>query len=313
MEERRPPKGLIADLITPLSDGGRIDKEGLNNLAAGILPHVEGILLGSPRMGEGMTLGLDRRVELFKEGVNLIDEAKPILFWISGESSQGTKKILSALEDCLSAYQNKGRKNIFWLDSPLYYHSNRGLYDHYNKLASLSTNPFVLYNDPGLIRLVDKPFKRTNIRTNILKKLGQMQTIKGMVFCGSLARVHNYQKSLVRRSDFKVYDGDESRFLEHPSMSGIVSMGANLVPGTWATITKASLGIRQSEDPSRLFELGALLKDLLRIYGDNPVWTIKRALYELNMIASSASTLKSKSSHDNSTPLIEFLSHHHLS
>jgi len=311
MKEQSPPKGLIIDLITPFSDAGGIDQGGLNNLLTRVLPHVDGILLGSPRIGEGRSLELDWKIELLEQGLNLIDEAKPIFFWISGESPQGTKEILSALEDCLSSY--RGRKNIFWLDSPLYYHSNRGLYDHYTELTSLSENPFILYNDPNLIHLLDKPLKRTNIRTNILKKLGQMPGIRGMIFCGSLSRANNYQKSLRRRSDFKVYDGDETRFLEHPSMGGIASMGANLVPGTWATITKASLGIRQSEDPGRLFELGMLLKDLLKIYGENPVWTMKKALCELNVIASSASTHKSKPSHDTSASVVEFLSHHHLS
>jgi dihydrodipicolinate synthase/N-acetylneuraminate lyase len=310
MEERRPPKGLIVDLITPLSDTGRIDQGGLHNLLTRVLPHVDGIVLGSPRVGEGRTLELDCKVDLLEQVLASTDGAKPIFFWISGESSKGTKAILSALEDRLSTGEDKG--NIFWLDSPLYYHSNRGLYEHYKELTSISRNPFVLYNDPGLIDLLDKPLKRPNIRTNILKKLGEIEGIRGLVFCGSLARVQNYQKSLRRRSDFRVYDGDEIRFLEHPSMSGIVSMGANVAPGTWATITRASLGVRGNEDPSRLFELGILLKDLLSIYGEDPVWIMKKALYDLKVIGSPACTHKTEPLQDSAAPLVEFLSHHHL-
>jgi len=310
MEERKPPKGLIVDLITPLYDTGGIDKRSLNSLLMRVVPHVDGVVLGSPRVGEGRALGLDGKVELLEHAMALIGGRKPILFWISGESSEGTKKILSVLEDCLSTGDYRGA--VFWLDSPLYYHSNRGLYEHYEELSSLASNPFVLYNDPGLIEMLDKPIKRSNIRTSILKELGKMDGIRGLVFCGALARVNSYQKSLRWRSDFRIYDGDETRFLEHPSMSGIVSIGANVAPGIWGTITRASLGIGAGEDPGRLFELDTLLMDLLRIYRENPVRIIKKALCDLEVIGSPACTPGTEPFHNKTTPLVEFLSQHHL-
>jgi dihydrodipicolinate synthase/N-acetylneuraminate lyase len=310
MEERRPPKGLIVDLITPLCDTGGIDKKSLNSLLRRALPHVDGVLLGSPRIGEGRALDFDCRVELLEHAMALIDGERAILFWISGESSEETKEILSALEDRVSTCAYKGL--VFWLDSPLYYHSNRGLSAYYEKITSLARNPFVLYNDPGLIKILDKALKRANIRTNILKELGGMEGIKGLVSCGSLARANNYQRCLRNRSDFRLYDGGETRFLEHPSMSGVVSMGANVAPETWGIITRASLGMGKDDDPGRLFEMGTLLKDLLRIYQENPVGMIKKALYDLNVIDSPACTPKTEPFHGNVTPLVEFLSHHHL-
>lgn len=310
MDEKRPPKGLIVDLITPLNETGGIDKRGLHRLLKRVLPHADGVLVGSPRIGEGGSLGLDQKVELLESVIALIGGEAPILFWISGESPEGTKKILSILEDLLSSCDYRG--NVFWLDSPLYYHSNRGLYEHYKALASLADNPFVLHNDPGLIELLDRPLKRSNIRTSIVKELGGMEGITGLVFCGSLARANNYQRSVSRRLDFRVYDGDETGFLEHPSMSGVVSMGANIAPDIWGTITRASLGIREDEDPGTLFELGSLLKDLWRIYRKNPVWIMKKALFDLNVIESPACTTKTEPLRDSATPLVEFLSHHHL-
>jgi dihydrodipicolinate synthase/N-acetylneuraminate lyase len=310
MEERRPPKGLIVDLITPLYDAGGIDEKSLHRLLKRVLPHVEGVLLGSPRAGEGRSLGLDRKVDLLESALALIGDDTPILFWISGESSEGTKEILAALEDLLGT--GKYRGNVFWLDSPLYYHSNRGLTRHYEELTCLADSPLVLLNDPGLIELLDRPLKRSNIRTSIVKELGMMEGITGLVFCGSLTRVNNYQRSLSRSSDFRVYDGDETRFLEHPSMSGIVSMGANVAPGMWSTITRSSLGIREDKDLGRLFELGALLKDLLMIYRKNPVRIMKRALFDLNVIGSPACTPVIEPFKDETASLAEFLSQHRL-
>jgi len=310
MDERRPPKGLIVDLITPLSDTGGIDRGSLRRLLERVLPHVDGVLLGSPRVGEGRSLGLNHKVDLLASALALIGDDTPMFFWISGESSEATLEILVALEDTLRTVDYRG--NVFWLDSPLYYHSNRGLYKHYEELTSLADNPIVLHNDPGLIEFLDRPLKRSNIRTSIVKELGVMEGIRGLVFCGSLARVNNYQRSLSRRSDFRVYDGDETRFLEHPSMSGIVSMGANVAPEVWSMITRSSLGIRDDEDPGRLFELGALLRDLWRMYRENPVRIIKEALVDLKVIAFPACTPKTEPLRDSVTPLVEFLSHYHL-
>jgi len=311
MEERRPLKGLIVDLVTPLRDTGGIDEKSLNSLLQRVLPHVDGVLLGSPMIGEGRALDLDRRIELLEHAMASIEGQRPILFWISGRSSEDTKEILSALEDHMSACAYKGP--VFWLDSPLYYRSNRGLYEYYEKITSLAGNPFVLHNDPGLIKILDKPLKRSNIRTNILKKLGDMEEIKGLVSYGSLARANNYQKCLRKRSDFRIYDGDETRFLEHPSMSGIVSIGANVAPGIWGAITGASLGIRREDDPGRLIELAAMLKDLLRMYRENPVGIMKKVLYDLKVIDSPACTPKSEPFHGNVAPIVALLSQHHLS
>ena len=39
------------------------------------------------------------------------------------------------------------------------------------------------------------------------------------------------------RSPFRIYDHSEKSFLHHPSMSGVVSVGANLSPLAWQRIT----------------------------------------------------------------------------
>jgi dihydrodipicolinate synthase/N-acetylneuraminate lyase len=310
MEERRPPKGLIVDLVTPFCSKGGIDAKSLDSLLKRTLPYVDGVLLGSPRVGEGRGFDLNLRVELLEHAMALIEGKKPILFWISGTSSEDTKEILSALEDSITAHAYKGL--VFWLDSPLYYHSNRGLYEHYKQITSLAGSPFVLHNDPELVKILDKPLKRPNIRTTILKNLGEIEEIKGLIFCGSLSRVNNYQKCLRKRPDFRVYDGDEARFLEHPSMSGIVSMGANIAPELWGTVTRASLGILREDNPGRLFEIGMLLKDLLKMYQKNPAGIIKKALHELTIIESPSCRPETEQFHDSVTPLVDLLSHHHL-
>ena len=313
MESSKAPKGLIVDLVTPLDDKGDIDNDGLSSLLQKVLPHADAVLLASPKMGEGSGLSLNLKIDLLKNAATFIQGRIPIFFWISEDSAENTKKTLTLLEDLLKSSNYKG--GVFWLDSPLYYHSNRGLYDHYQDLTLKTKYPFVLHNDPGLINLLERPLKRCNIRTSILKNLTEIGKIKALIFRGSLTRVNNYQKALNRRPDFRVYDGDEDRFLEYPSMSGVLSIGANIAPRIWSNITRASLGMLEEDREKRdylhqIWEMGKVLKDLKKIYNPNPVWTIKKSLVDLNIIGFHACTSVTPPYDEKENILTEFISKH---
>ncbi|MBW2341587.1 MAG: dihydrodipicolinate synthase family protein [Deltaproteobacteria bacterium] len=315
MVANKLPRGLIVDLITPLDDTGGIDREGLNAILAKVLPHADGILLAGPQMGEGRGLGPQFKVELFEKASAFVQGKVPLFFWISENSIEATKELLDHLKGILESTGYRG--TIFWLDSPLAYHSNRGLYRYYQDLTAITDRAFVLYNDAGLIKLLEKQLKRGNIRTNILKDLSRIEKIVALVFRGSLTRVNNYQKALDRRPDFKIYDGDEARFLEHPSLSGIVSMGANLAPRIWSTVTRASLGVLEEGERkpgylSQIWEMGQFLKDLMDMYRRNPVWTVKKALSDLKTIKSPACAAMTKAFEEEQSPLAEFIAKHHI-
>ena len=315
MEAKKLPRGLIVDLITPLDDTGGIDRKGLNALLARVLPHADGILLAGPQMGEGRGLDLQFKVELLEKAGAFVQGKVPLFFWISEDSIEATKELLDHLKGVLESTGYSGM--ILWLDSPLVYHSNRGLYRHYQDLTAMTSHPFVLYNDAGLIKLLEKQLKRGNIRTNILKNLGRIEEITALVFRGSLTRVNSYQKALNRRPDFKIYDGDEAQFLEHPSLSGVLSMGANLAPRIWGTVTKASLGMLEEGEKkpgyvSQIWEMGQILKDLMGMYRSSPVWTVKKALSDLKIIKSPACTAVTEPFQEEGSPLAEFITKHHI-
>jgi dihydrodipicolinate synthase/N-acetylneuraminate lyase len=315
MEFNKAPKGLIVDLITPLDDKGDIDNNGLDSVLKKVLPYADAILLASPQMGEGSGLSLTQKTDLLTKASTFIQGKIPIFFWISEDSAEGTKKTRAFLEDALKLHNYEG--GVFWLDSPLYYHSNRGLYDHYQDLTLNTKYPFLLYNDAKLINMLEKPLKRCNIRTSILKNLAEIEKIKGLIFYGSLTRVNNYQKAINRRPDFRIYDGDEDRFLEHPSMSGVLSMGANVAPQIWSNVTRASLGLLEENREKRdflhqIWEMGKLLNNLRQIYNANPVWTIKRALVDLNILDYHTCTSVTQSFAGEDNTLAEFILKHNI-
>ncbi len=289
MQELVAPQGLVADLITPLTQDRAIDRSGLQKLLGHVASSVQAVFLAGPRGGEGRSLTLAQRLALLEEACDVIQSRIPIFVWITQDSEEETRKAVFALRGALKTDGYAG--DVFWVDTPLYYHSNRGLPDHYKDICSQTSEPLILHNDPELVKEVARPLKRSNIRTAVLKEVAALSSLVGLIFHGSLDRVHNYHRACRRRPHFRIYDGDEDQFLDHPSMSGAVSLGANLAPKTWQKVTLSSLQLKdgQQEYPDHLRQLwegGRYLRNLRNIYRDKPVAIVKRALSDLGIISS---------------------------
>ncbi len=310
MAGSNPLRGLIIDLVTPFRENGDIDGRGLGQLLDRALPHVQAVLLASPNAGEGRDLNHGQREELLDKALVVNRGRVPILFWITQETEQETKETLTLLEGRLQKRDYKAQ--VFWVDTPLFYHSNRGLPLHYRNLAVSSKVPGILHNDPEFIRRLGRPLKRNNIRTSILKELAKNPDLQGLIFNGNLDRVGNYHRAIRTRADFKIYDGDESQFLNHPSRSGVVSIGANLAPKAWQKITSSSLQLddNHSEYPNRLqqiLEAGSYIRDLREVYVESPVPLIKQVLSERGLIESPTCTSKVEDIEDKSSKLNELM------
>jgi dihydrodipicolinate synthase/N-acetylneuraminate lyase len=295
MEGLTAPRGLIVDLITPLNSDESIDRQGLGKLLERMIPHAQAIFLASPQTGEGKNLSLAQRLELLEKALPVIRGRVPLFIWISRETKEETTQVLLAFEKILEAQKYKG--DIFWVDTPLYYHSNRGLPAHYRHLCAGVNQPFILTNDPGLIDALPRPLKRNNIRTALLKELSTLEGIAGLIFQGALDRAHHYERACRKRPRFKIYDGDETHFLDHPSMSGVVSVGANLAPKAWGWVVRSSLQMTgdQNNYPDYLqqvWETGGYLRRLKNTYGRVPVGIVKGVLSDMGVIETPTCTFQ---------------------
>ena len=249
------PRGLIVDLVTPLKLNGDIDGRSLGKHLDRVLPHAQAVLIAGPYMGEGGNLTARQREDLMEKTLVVVRGQVPVLVWITQDTEEKTRETLGLLSKRLKTRKYSGQ--VCWLDTPLYYHSNRGLVSHYRNLTTLTREAWILHNDPGLIDRMARPFKRNNIRTAILKEILAIDEIQGLLYLGTLDRAGNYEKATRARSDFNIYDGDELRFLTHPSLSGVISAGANLSPKAWSKITDASLGLSDNREdyPDRLQQI----------------------------------------------------------
>jgi dihydrodipicolinate synthase/N-acetylneuraminate lyase len=302
------PRGLIVDLVTPLKQNGDLDGRSLGRQLDRVLPHVQAVLIAGPYLGEGGNLSAVQRAELMEKTLGMVRGRVPILVWITQDTEQKARDTLALLSKTLKARKYKGQ--VCWLDTPLYYHSNRGLVSYYRNLTTLTREPWLLHNDPGLIDRLARSFKRNNIRTAVLKEILGIEEIQGLLYSGSLDRAGNYQKATRARPDFRIYDGDEWRFLTHPSLSGVVSAGANLSPKAWSKITGASLGQSDTREdyPDRLQQIwktGQYLRTLLDLYRSQPVQIIKQVLSDAGIIESPKCTEQAEDVGEKVRPVIE--------
>lgn len=283
-----PPRGLVADLVTPLRPDRSIDDTGLERLLKRVVPHVQAILLASPHTGEGTGLDPAQRLALLDKTLGLIPPpGVPIFVWITQDTREKTETAIQLLSQGLT--KQSPSTPVFWVDTPLYYHSNRGLPDHCRRLCEISGNPILLHNDPKIMESIARPFKRRNIRTAILKELAAIEGIAGLIFYGAIERAHHYQKACRKVTRFRIYDAQESHFLDHPSMSGVASAGVSLAPGAWNIITRSSLQISGDDTVSpdqiqQLWELGEYLRNLEALYRSAPAYAIKAALAQIDLI-----------------------------
>ena len=293
MEAFAAPRGLIAELITPFESDGTIDIPGLKRLIERVSPHVQGIFLASPRVGEGTRLSLDQRLILLQETIlHLKDRPVCLFFWITGFYEEQTLETASAVQK--TRFELAGNaSNLLLVDTPLLYHSNRGLAEYYKQFLSVIEIPIILHNDPVIVSSLKKPFKRNNIRTAVLKELCELEGMAGLIFSGSLERGHHYQAACRKNSGFRIYDGDEVRFLDYPSTSGTTSLSANLAPRAWGRISRSSLQqmdqqYRYPDHLRQIWETGNCLRAISEACQEFPVEVVKKILGEQGIIKPSA-------------------------
>ncbi len=286
MAYNRPPRGLVVDMITPLKNGV-LDGPGLERLIERVLPHADALMLAGPRHGEGAEMAPAMRLELVKKTLEILHgDDVSVFVWITGQTEIQTREIIGL---CKRHSENRdARGGLFWVDTPLVYHSNRGLPEYYRALLATGNVPLFLHNDPDCIRTT-KTFKRHNIRTAVLKELARIEGISGLIFSGTLERAHHYQRACRGREHFRIYDGEEKRFLDYPSMGGVISVGANLSPGSWKKIAHSSIGLHPQREnyPDRLqqiWETGAYLKKMVSIYAASPAAAVKGVLSDMGVI-----------------------------
>lgn len=276
------PAGLICPLVTPLKTGDVVDASALDRLIEHAGAGADALLVNDVFWGEGLALRPETRLDVASTVLEIVQGRWPVYITITSESRKATGNLLAQTEAFIERLDYRGR--VFWVDYPIYYHSNRGLPQWLASLADNSRIGFILGNHAGLMEKRKRPVKHKNIRTGILKRISRIDSVRGLVFTGSLKRSLNYRKAVRLRSGFKIFDGDEEAFLRQPSTDGVVAGGANLLPQAWKGIARSSLNRYDVEQQypdhtCQILETATMLADFHSLYSPNPPAIMKRMLH----------------------------------
>jgi dihydrodipicolinate synthase/N-acetylneuraminate lyase len=286
-----PPRGLIANLVTPLNHEGRPDGDALARLMARLDGQVSAFLAGSLRVGEARQLGLPSRLALLEAALAAGRGRVPLLFDITGPTEEGTIKLLEQAETLLKKL--KPSEDVFFFLTPLVYHGNRDLPRHFKRLGQATRRRFIMSNNPTLVGVLRSRLRHHHIRTAVLKKLAANEQLVGLEFEGDLDRALGYQRAVQLHQGFRFYDGSEESFLERPSPSGLISGGACLAPQAWSELVASSLNSYgpQRAFPdflSRIWQHSQEVRALMEVYSPNPAALIKAALKIMGVIENDA-------------------------
>ncbi|MGB7911798.1 MAG: dihydrodipicolinate synthase family protein [Desulfobaccales bacterium] len=288
MPDAAPPRGLIFELATPLHPDGALDEVSLGRLVARVISQADGILACSPDVGEALELPGPTRQQLCAALLTAVAGRVPLFFGITTPTAEETQELAAAVREKCRRLGYGGQ--VFLVDLPLWYHSNRGLPQACQRLLERVSQPLILLNLPRLISRRAPLFKRRNIRTHVFKKLAALPMVVGLIHQGDMVRFLNYHGAAARRPEFAFYEADEANFLARPGAWGVVSPGAQLFPAFWSLVTRVCLhpeGLdRDPELQMETWNLSQRLQKLSRAYRWRPAALLKGALMAQGIFSS---------------------------
>lgn len=250
-------KGAMTALITPFNEDNQFYEEGFReNIKSQINGGINGIVpVGTT--GECSTLSYEEHKKVVEVAVDAADGKVSV---IAGTGSNSTREALM-----LTEHAAEYGVDAVLLVAPYYNKpTQRGLYEHYRKLAEEVNIPQIIYNIPS----------RTgrNIEAETLISLSRLKNIVGVKEAsGDLNQVMR----IVRETDddFKVLSGDDSLTLPILSIGGVgvISVASNIVPDKISDLVKFYLEGKTEKAREIHFELMPLFKSIFIETNPGPI------------------------------------------
>ena len=256
-------RGVFPAIITPFLKDESLDEEGLKrNIEylnktgiAGIIP--------CGTTGESATLTFEEH----KRVVGIAVEASKVPV-IAGTGSNNTSEALE-----LTRHAAKAGADAALLITPYYNKPNdKGMYEHFKKIAENCDIPIVLYNVP----------KRTGIdlKPELVAKLSRIKNIVAIKEAsGSLSQQSQIIEQ-TRGSDFVLLSGDDDLTLPTIALGGqgVVSVVANVAPRKTVTMVDAALKGDMEKARELHYELAPLVRAMFLETNPIPVKTAHKYL-----------------------------------
>ena len=265
-------KGSLVALITPMKLNGDIDYEKLDALLDWHIEEGTNGIVSVGTTGESATLNVKEHIHVIEHTVSYVNKRVPV---IAGTGANSTSEAIELTEE-----SKKIGADYSLIVTPYYNKPNqKGLIDHYNKIADSVDIPQILYNVPSRTACDLLPPS-----VEILSKHKNIIGIKEAVATDErIARLIEISKN---NENFLLFSGDDPTYLNmlKKGGDGVISVAANVVPKMISNICKHVFE-QNDYDADQLDNKLTALYQLLFVES-NPV-PVKWMLYKMNKIENS--------------------------
>ena len=265
-------KGSLVALVTPMIPNGDVDYVALENLIDWHIEKGTNGIVSVGTTGESATVNIKEHLEVISHTVKYVNSRIPV---IAGTGANSTSE---AIELTMESKQMGADFSL--LVTPYYNKPNqKGLIEHYTKVANEVDLPQILYNVPSRTACDLKPSS-----VKILSEHRNIVGIKEAV--GDPKRIDDLIQISSNNEDFLLYSGDDPSFLSmlKKGGDGVISVAANVVPEYISDICSSALE-EKFDIAEELDNKLSTLYELLFIES-NPI-PVKWMLYKMELIQKS--------------------------
>lgn len=260
-------EGSYVALITPFKENGEVDEDKIRELVNYHIENGTAGIVPCGTTGEAPTLTFSEHEKVIKI---VVEEVKGRIKVIAGAGSNNTDRAIE-----LTKYAKKLGADAALSTCPYYNKpTQRGLYEHYRKIAEEAKFPIMLYNVPGRTG--------TNIEAETVARLAEIPEIVAIKEAnGSLEQMIKIQD--LCGDKIEILSGEDHLILPMLSIGakGVVSVVANIMPREMSELISSFLN-REFE---KAYNLHTKLYEVSRnmFIEGNPV-TVKAAMNILGQI-----------------------------
>ena len=265
-------KGSLVALVTPMIPNGDVDYVALENLIDWHIEKGTNGIVSVGTTGESATVNIKEHLEVINHTVKYVNSRIPV---IAGTGANSTSE---AIELTMESKQMGADFSL--LVTPYYNKPNqKGLIQHYTKVANEVDLPQILYNVPSRTACDLKPSS-----VKILSEHKNINGIKEAV--GDPKRINDLIQISSNNKDFLLYSGDDPSFLSmlKKGGDGVISVAANVVPECISDICSSAFE-EKFDIAEELDNKLSTLYELLFIES-NPI-PVKWMLYKMELIQKS--------------------------
>ena len=261
-------RSSMVALVTPMHTDGSVDYKSLAKLVEFHIENNTSAIVSMGTTGESATLDMDEHCDVIARTVEMAKGRIPV---IAGTGANSTSEALSLTQCAL-----QGGADACLLVTPYYNKPpQRGLYEHYKKIAESVDIPQILYNVPGRTAC--------DLLPETVKQLSEIDNIIGLKDAtGDLMRLAETQ-ALVADADFAFFSGDDSTGAEFMLRGGhgVISVTNNVAPKAMADMCEAAL----AGDGELTESINQRLTGLhSRLFLESSPIPVKWALFEMGMV-----------------------------